>query len=29
VASPADAIACYLKTQMDVLALGNWVLKRH
>ncbi len=28
VASPADAIACYLKTRMDVLALGNWVLAR-
>jgi hypothetical protein len=29
VASPADAIACYQKTRMDVLALGNWVLSRH
>jgi carbamoyltransferase len=28
VATPADAIACYLKTRMDVLALGNWVLTR-
>ena len=28
VASPRDAIACYLKTRMDVLALGNWVLER-
>jgi carbamoyltransferase len=28
VASPADAIACYLKTKMDVLALGNWVMTR-
>jgi carbamoyltransferase len=28
VATPADAIACYLKTRMDVLALGNWVLSR-
>jgi carbamoyltransferase len=28
VASPAEAIACYLKTRMDVLALGNWVLTR-
>jgi carbamoyltransferase len=28
VASPADALACYLKTRMDVLALGNWVLTR-
>jgi carbamoyltransferase len=28
VASPDDALACYLKTRMDVLALGNWVLER-
>ena len=28
VATPADALACYLKTRMDVLALGNWVLRR-
>ena len=28
VATPAEAIACYLKTKMDVLALGNWVLSR-
>jgi len=28
VASPEDALACYLKTRMDVLALGNWVLVR-
>jgi carbamoyltransferase len=28
VATPSDALACYLKTQMDVLALGNWVLTR-
>ena len=28
VATPGDAIACYLKTRMDVLALGNWVLTR-
>lgn len=28
VATPSQAIACYLKTRMDVLALGNWVLKR-
>ena len=28
VTTPADAIACYLKTSMDVLALGNWVLTR-
>jgi carbamoyltransferase len=28
VATPAEAIACYLKTRMDILALGNWVLER-
>jgi carbamoyltransferase len=28
VASPKEAINCYLKTRMDVLALGNWVLTR-
>ena len=28
VATPGDALACYLKTRMDVLALGNWVLTR-
>jgi carbamoyltransferase len=28
VATPGEAIACYLKTRMDVLALGNWVLTR-
>ena len=28
VASPDEALACYLKTRMDVLALGNWVLER-
>jgi carbamoyltransferase len=28
VATPADALNCYLKTKMDVLALGNWVLTR-
>jgi carbamoyltransferase len=29
VATPAEALACYLKTRMDVLALGNWVLTRN
>jgi carbamoyltransferase len=29
VATPADALNCYLKTKMDVLALGNWVLTRN
>ena len=28
VATPKDAIACYLKTNMDILAIGNWVLTR-
>src|SRR5207302_2910049 len=28
VATPTDALNCYLKTRMDVLALGNWVLTR-
>ena len=28
VTTPADALGCYLKTGMDVLALGNWVLTR-
>jgi carbamoyltransferase len=28
VASPQEALACYMKTNMDVLALGNWVLRR-
>ncbi len=28
VASPQDALNCYLKTRMDVLAMGNWLLER-
>ncbi|MEO5769874.1 MAG: carbamoyltransferase C-terminal domain-containing protein [Polyangia bacterium] len=28
VTTPTDAINCYLKTRMDLLALGNWVLDR-
>lgn len=28
VATPADALSCYLRTRMDVLALGNWVVTR-
>jgi len=28
VATPDEALDCYLKTRMDVLALGNWVLTR-
>jgi predicted NodU family carbamoyl transferase len=28
VATPSDAVACYSKTKMNVLALGNWVLSR-
>jgi hypothetical protein len=25
---PSEALACYLKTRTDVLALGNWILTR-
>lgn len=28
VCTPKDAIECFLKTQMDVLYLGNWCLRR-
>jgi carbamoyltransferase len=28
VANPTEALNCYLKTRMDVLALGNWILSR-
>lgn len=28
VTTPAEAINCYLKTSMDILALGNWILTR-
>jgi carbamoyltransferase len=28
VTTPGDAINCYLKTRMDVLAMGNWLLSR-
>jgi carbamoyltransferase len=28
VATPADALSCYLRTRMDVLALGSWVVSR-
>jgi carbamoyltransferase len=28
VTTPTEALNCYLKTRMDVLALGNWVLTR-
>jgi carbamoyltransferase len=28
VATPEDALSCYLRTRMDVLALGNWVVTR-
>jgi carbamoyltransferase len=28
VATPSDALACFLRTRMDLLALGNWVLTR-
>jgi len=28
VATPREALACYLKTNMDTLALGNWIVER-
>lgn len=28
VATPTDALGCYLRTRMDVLAMGNWLLTR-
>ena len=28
VATPQEALACYLKTNMDTLALGNWIVER-
>jgi carbamoyltransferase len=28
VATPEDALTCYLRTRMDVLAMGNWVVER-
>ncbi len=28
VCSPDDALACFLKTRMDVLAMGNWYVER-
>lgn len=28
VATPEEALACYLKTDMDYLALGNWLVER-
>jgi carbamoyltransferase len=28
VTTPGEALSCYLRTRMDVLALGNWVLTR-
>jgi predicted NodU family carbamoyl transferase len=28
VTTPTEALNCYLKTRMDLLALGNWVLTR-
>ncbi len=28
VATPTEALACFLRTRMDLLALGNWVLTR-
>jgi len=28
VATPQEALACYLKTNKDILALGNWIVER-
>jgi carbamoyltransferase len=28
VASPAEALSCFLRTRMDLLVLGNWVVRR-
>ena len=28
VTTPGEALSCYLRTHMDVLALGNWLLTR-
>ncbi len=28
VTTPGDALRCYLRTRMDVLAMGNWLLRR-
>ena len=28
VCNPDEAINCFLRTNMDVLVLGNWIIKR-
>ena len=28
VEAPAEALACFLRTRMDLLVLGNWVVRR-
>ena len=28
VCRPAEALDCFLRTKMDVLALGNWLIRR-
>jgi carbamoyltransferase len=28
VATPKEAIACYLRTRMDVLVIGDWFVER-
>lgn len=28
VCTPAEALNCFLRTKMDVLVMGNWVVKR-
>jgi predicted NodU family carbamoyl transferase len=26
--SPQDALACFLRTRMDLLVMGNWMVRR-
>jgi carbamoyltransferase len=28
VCTPAEALACFLRTRMDLLVLGNWLVRR-
>jgi len=29
VCKPEEALDCFLRTQMDVLVMGDWVVERH
>jgi carbamoyltransferase len=29
VCTPQDALACFLRTRMDLLVMGNWMVRRH